>query len=246
VFKRMSELQKKAWLNAVPLFLRKAGGAIIQKRRKSVSGKKIAELLSQPNINFTSAYPLNRSVFTEKELRLILKSAAPFEQIKKIIEDVPQEAGHFLSAVSLCEINTYLQNTLLRDTDQMSMAVALEVREPFLDYRLVEFALSVSDEHKYPHSPKKLLVDSLGDLLPAEIVNRPKMGFTLPWKEWLKNDLKNFCEKNINELAGRDFCNGNEVKKLWQRFLANDPMITWSRIWHLVVLNNWLSENKIN
>ena len=56
--------------------------------------------------------------------------------------------------------------TLLRDTDQMSMAVALEVREPFLDYQLIEFVLGVNDEHKFPHTPKKLLTDSLGDLLP--------------------------------------------------------------------------------
>ncbi|MGZ4042364.1 MAG: asparagine synthase-related protein, partial [Bacteroidia bacterium] len=112
--------------------------------------------------------------------------------------------------------------------------------------KLAEFVLSVDDEHKFPHTPKKLLVDSLGDLLPPEIVNRPKMGFTLPWKEWLKNDLKTFCEKNITELSDRDFCNKNEVLRLWQRFLANDSTVTWSRVWHLVILNNWLKQNNIN
>lgn len=246
VFKRMAELQKKSWLNAVPLFIRKGGGAIVRARRKSIGGNKIAELLAQPSINFAAAYPLNRSVFTQKELSVLLNGAAPFNQIQKIIAQVPQVENHLLSAVSLSEIQTYLQNTLLRDTDQMSMAVALEVREPFLDYRLIEFAVSVNDQHKYPHTPKKLLVDSLGDLVPAEIVNRPKMGFTLPWKEWLKHDLKSFCEKNIEELGKRDFCRGAEIKSLWQRFLNNDPTVTWSRIWHLVILNHWLSENKIS
>lgn len=61
----------------------------------------------------------------------------------------------------------------------MSMAHALEVRAPFLDHELVEFVLGVNDQHKFPHTPKQLLVDSLGDLLPREIVDRPKMGFTL-------------------------------------------------------------------
>ena len=75
------------------------------------------------------------------------------------------------------ELNTYMQNVLLRDTDQMSMAHSLEVRVPFLDIDLVEFALSISDAKKYPKTPKKLLIDSLGDLLPPEILNREKMVF---------------------------------------------------------------------
>lgn len=245
VFKRMVELQKKSWLNAVPHFVRKTTGFVIKKQKKSISGNKIAELLGEPKINFNSAYPLNRSLFTQKELASLLKNSQPFNQIKKIMLNVPQIEGHLLSAVSVAELNTYLQNVLLRDADQMSMAVALEVREPFLDYRLMEFVFGINDLHKYPHSPKKLLIDSLGDLLPAEIVTRPKMGFTLPWQYWLKNELKSFCEKHIHEFSEYDFCNKNEIRKLWQRFLENDKLVTWSRIWHLVVLNNWIKENNI-
>ncbi|MES2679380.1 MAG: asparagine synthase (glutamine-hydrolyzing) [Bacteroidota bacterium] len=245
VFRRMAELQKKSWLNAIPGFARKTAGFAIRQQKRSVSGNKIAELLSEPKINFNSAYPLNRSLFTKKELDGLLKNPRPFEQIKKIMSGIPQIEDHLLSAVSIAEINTYLQNTLLRDADQMSMAVALEVREPFLDYRLIDFVLGVNDEYKFPHTPKKLLTDSLKDLLPSEIVNRPKMGFTLPWQYWLKNELKTFCEKNLKEFALYDFCYKNEVENLWLRFLSNDKTVTWSRIWHLVVLNNWLKENNI-
>lgn len=245
VFKRMSALNKKAWLNALPLFVRNTGGAIIKAKKNTVVGHKIAELLSQPTINFKTAYPLNRTVFTRKELSSFLKNADPFKEINKIVSGAAQIKDHLLSAVSICEINTYLQNTLLRDTDQMSMAVALEVREPFLDYKLIDFVLSVNDEFKFPHTPKKLLTDSLGDLLPPEIVNRPKMGFTLPWQQWLKNDLKTFCEKNIEELSSRDFCQPDAITDLWQRFLKNDPNVIWSRVWHLVVLNHWMVTNKI-
>lgn len=245
VFKRMAELQKKSWLNAFPTFSRKALGYTIQKRKKTIAGNKIEELLSQEKINFTSAYPLSRSVFTQKELSLFLKDPNPYKQINKIVSDTPQVKDHLLSAVSISEIKTYLQNILLRDADQMSMAVALEVREPFLDYKLIDFVLSVNDSMKYPHTPKKLLTDSLGELLPAEIVNRPKMGFTLPWQVWLKNELKSFCEKNINEFSEYSFCDKKEIRNLWQRFLNNDARVTWSRIWHIVVLNNWIKENNI-
>lgn len=246
VFKRVWELSKKSWLNAIPLVVRKAGGAVVRTRKNTVGGHKIAELLSQPDINFKSAYPLNRSVYTLRELGNLLSGTNPFNTINQIVSETEQIEDHLLSTVSICEIETYLQNTLLRDTDQMSMAVALEVREPFLDYKLIEFVLSVKDGFKYPHTPKKLLVDSLGELLPPEIVNRPKMGFTLPWQQWLSGELKSFCEKNIIELSERDFCKREGIKNLWLRFLNNDPNVKWSRVWHLVVLNNWMVTNNIN
>ncbi|MBI2721919.1 MAG: asparagine synthase (glutamine-hydrolyzing) [Bacteroidetes bacterium] len=246
VFKRMNDLKKKSWLNTVPVFVRKIGGEIIKKKRNTAGGQKIAEILSLPGINFNSVYPYNRTLYSYDELQRLIKNPNPFAQISKIANLAPQINQFLLSAVSICEISTYLQNTLLRDTDQMSMAVALEVREPFLDYKLIDFVLGVKDEYKYPTTPKKLLTDSLGELLPLEAVNRPKMGFTLPWQEWLKKDLRSFCEKNMDELSARDFSNKENIIGLWKRFLNNDPTVSWSRIWHLVVLNNWLVQNKIN
>ena len=246
VFKRMADLQKKSWLNAVPGFVRKTAGYAIQKQKKTIGGNKIQELLGQDKINFKSAYPLSRSLFTHKELDKLLKQANPFETMQSILSPIPQIDNHLLSAVSIAETGSYLQNTLLRDADQMSMAVALEVREPFLDYKLIEFVLGINDEMKYPHSPKKLLVDSLGDLLPGEVVNRPKMGFTLPWKHWLKNELKTFCEKNIQDLENKKLFIDGSLNDLWLRFLNGDITVTWSRLWHLIVLNNWINSNKID
>lgn len=246
VFKRMHELNTKSWLNSVPRFARKAVAQVISKKSGTISADKKAELLAEKKITFASAYPLNRSVFTQHQLKKLIPEASPFDQIKKIVENVNGKKDHLLSAVSLCEMQSYLPNVLLRDTDQMSMAVALEVREPFLDHKLIEFVLGVKDEYKYPHSPKKLLTDSLGDLLPSEIIHRPKMGFTLPWKEWMKNELKTFCEKNISELSEKNILDKQELAQLWKSFLANDPKVTWSRIWHLVVLNNWLKENQLD
>ncbi len=245
VFKRMAELRKKSWLNSVPRIGRKMGGYLIEKRRKSVAGNKISEILALPHINFVSTYPFSRSLFTYNELKRILPGANPFSNIQKIVAESPQIEGHLLSAVSVSEINTYLQNTLLRDTDQMSMAVALEVREPFLDFKLIDFVLSVSDAYKFPHTPKKLLVDSLKDLLPDEIVNRPKMGFVLPWQHWMQNELKSFCEENILQFATRGLCDRDETERLWRRFLEGDSTVTWSRVWHLIVLNNWMNTNRI-
>ena len=74
------------------------------------------------------------------------------------------------------EINTYMQNILLRDTDQMSMAHSLEVRVPFLDHRLVEFVLSVKDDH-WGEVPIVLLENSKTIII--------------------KEKLKIYCENNL-------------------------------------------------
>lgn len=246
IFKRFYELEKKVWLNAVPGLIRRAGGAYISSKKKSVQGDKTAEILGLSHVDGLNAYPVNRKLFNQKDYQHILKSKQEDDLfIKKRIKHIQTDKQHILSRCSLYEIQTYMQNVLLRDTDQMSMAVALEVRVPFLDYRLVEFALGVKDEYKYPHSPKKLLTDSLGDLLPREIIDRPKMGFSLPWKEWLKQDMKSFCEKHIHEFSKRSFVNPEAVLNLWQRFLNGDSKITWSRVWHLVVLNDWMNKHQI-
>src|SRR5690606_11559669 len=102
-----------------------------------------------------------------------------------------KEKGHFISQISRAEFYHYLQSVLLRDADQMSMASALEVRVPFLDHHLVEFVLSLPDEYKQKQNiPKSLLVESLNGLLPEEIIYRKKMGFVLPWKQWIKQELQ--------------------------------------------------------
>jgi asparagine synthase (glutamine-hydrolysing) len=136
-----------------------------------------------------------------------------------------------------------MQNVLLRDADQMSMAHALEIRVPFLDHRLIEFVLGVSDNHKYPHTPKELLTSSVGDLIPREIIDRPKMGFTFPWALWMKNELRPFCEEHLSALQQVDAIRYDAVHELWKRFLSGDPRITWSRIWPLVVLGHWVKQH---
>jgi asparagine synthase (glutamine-hydrolysing) len=243
VFRQMSAIRNRAWLNAFPTLLRKPLAGLVRLTKRTTSANKMAELLSQDNINVKSAYPLVRSLFTADELRTLSRHEFAGNPVSEIIAAIKPEAENLLSAVSRMEIQTYLQNVLLRDTDQMAMAVALEVREPFLDYHLVEYVLSVPDKFKYPHSPKKLLVDSLGDLIPPEIVNRPKMGFTLPWANWMKGELKSFCEHELAEFGERGYCNKDELNQLWKRFLNGDSLVQWSRLWHIVVLNNWIRVN---
>ena len=159
----------------------------------------------------------------------------------RIYEQLP-----LLSKISYAELQTYTLDVLLRDTDQMSMASALEVRVPFFDHRLVEYSISVPDSIKRPQSQKQLLVESLGDLLPREVVDRKKMGFVFPWEKWLRNELKAFVEERINNLANRQIFDGGAIKNVYQQFKSGDKRILWVHIWLLVVLEKWMEQNSID
>jgi asparagine synthase (glutamine-hydrolysing) len=158
--------------------------------------------------------------------------------LPETLDDFP-----LLSQVSIAEYLGYTQRTLLKDTDQMSMAVSLEVREPFFDHDLVEFVLAIPDALKYPAYPKKLLVESLNGLLPDEIVHRRKQGFLFPWSLWLKKELRAFCETHLQRMAQREFIDGGHLLAYWKRFLNNDPEVRWMEIWLFVILEYWMEKN---
>lgn len=248
IFKRAYSLQQKQWLNKVPKFVRFTGGSILKTIKPGVASEKVADVLAMDKMDLESFYPKSREVLNDAiASRLIGKSTDwKFPLIEAVYgKNSFPSTTHFLSHVSLAEIGSYMQNTLLRDADQMSMAHALEVRVPFLDYELVNYVLNVPDQMKYPTSPKKLLVDSMKDLLPNEIVNRPKMGFTFPWKDWMKEELRDLCIEHLNYLGDSAILSKSEILNLWNRFLEGDVRISWSRIWHLVVLGHWMKKNGI-
>ncbi len=251
IFRQSVYLQKLNWLNHVPLSVRKAAGSLMQAVRPSVATAKIAGILGQRKISALSAYPFFRQVLLDGQVRCLVSNQNPLpNRVAALVNDLEHDGDFMrlplLSRISVLEMTTYMHNVLLRDTDQMSMAHALEVRVPFLDHELVELVLGLPDEIKYPRSPKQLLVESLGDLLPTEIVNRPKMGFTLPFARWMRHELSGFCEERIRCLAEREQFNGAAVRRFWEDFREEKQTVSWSRIWLLVVLEHWLEKNSVS
>jgi asparagine synthase (glutamine-hydrolysing) len=250
-FKRIPKIRDKRWLLSFPKYFRRIAANALKTFKPGVASDKAAELLLLDYFDLSEVYPLSRQVLMDEVIyKLLNKSTLPPNKVTEIVLDHLSygKSGFdlpMLSKISVAEINTYLQNVLLRDTDQMSMAHSLEVRVPFLDYKLVEYLLAVPDYFKYPVTPKKLLVDALDRILPPEIVDRPKMGFTFPWENWMKNELKQFVESGLEALSKRDFFDQREIEKLWNRFLKGDPSINWSRIWYLAVLGEWLEINEV-
>jgi asparagine synthase (glutamine-hydrolysing) len=202
-----------------------------------------------------SLFPLTREVLSPGQRRALLEPTAREcgetypDSYRNLLElslrQAPAARG-LLARISYAEARTYMHDLLLRDTDQMSMAHALEVRVPLLDHVLAEYVIGLPDAHKWPGAtPKRLLVESLGGLLPREIVYRPKQGFTLPFDPWMRGPLRDFCETRLVRLGSRGLLRPEPLTRLWRAFLARDRSVSWSRVWMLVVLDEWLERHAI-
>jgi asparagine synthase (glutamine-hydrolysing) len=222
----------------------------------SVRATKTAAVLESDG-SLSAMFPLTRQLLSTEQ-RLALVEPALLERIEDkrdpydallagAYADAP-EAGLF-AQISFAEARTYMHDVLLRDTDQMSMAHALEVRVPLLDHQLVDLVSSLPDSIKQGsgETPKPLLVESLNGLLPDSIVHRPKQGFTLPFDPWMRGPLRAFCEHRLGDagLTGRGLMNATTLQRLWQSFLAGRKDVSWSRLWALVVLDSWLDAHNL-
>jgi len=245
-FTQIPEIRKYASLFRATRNIRKSilSPLVLSKSRLS----RFAEVAALPDTELASIYPLFRQIMNRGQLkRLLVTSNGNLSGLESEITNKKEliRALPFLSQITVAEYLGYTQNTLLKDTDQMSMAVALEVREPFFDHELIDLVLHVPDYLKFPQTPKKLLVDSFEGYLPPSIVDRKKQGFLFPWKLWLKTDLSSFCQARLDRIVQRDFIQGHELLSMWNRFRKGDPSVNWSSIWAFVVLEHWLEQNNI-
>jgi asparagine synthase (glutamine-hydrolysing) len=222
----------------------------------SVAARKVAGLLESDG-TVATMFPLMRQVLSEAQRQTLLAGgqgpSAPSARDPYVAELQQAYAGSFavglLSQVSYAEGWTYLQDVLLRDTDQMSMVHGLEVRVPLLDHELVEYVMGVPDVHKRPHGvPKRLLVESIKGLVPDEIVRRPKQGFVLPFEPWMRGALRAFCAERLElgRVAARGLFRPEAVQALWNAFLEGRGGVSWSRLWVLVVLEEWLERHGVS
>jgi asparagine synthase (glutamine-hydrolysing) len=143
--------------------------------------------------------------------------------------------------VSLSELRTYMLNTLLRDTDVFSMAHGLEVRVPFLDREVVEYVARLPGHLKAGRGPKSLLVGSLTDILPSEVIRRRKMGFSLPLEHWMRDSLRDDIDDALRDSSFggplASLLDPDAVGDTWKAFQAG--RVGWARAWSLYVLKSW-------
>ena len=156
--------------------------------------------------------------------------------------ELPVELPDDFARISWAELTGYMRQMLLRDSDQMSMAVSLELRVPFLDHRLVEFSLGLPASEKRRARPKGLLIEAACDLLPPAVYERPKAGFALPMSKWMRGPLASFVAEGLDHLMVEKVLPDNFVVHLRSQF--EHDQVHWTRLWSLVVLGHFFKRNQ--
>ncbi len=216
-FKRIQHLEQ---LRKLPMFLLNATRYL-----KADKYKKIAYLSHN---SYMGDYLLLRGLFVPDDIAQILNT--DIAQVERTLFDEDSSdysVKHYdMNQASWFETNLYMQNQLLRDTDVMSMSHGLEVRVPFLDEKFIQAVQSISPDIRFDeHQPKKLLIDSFADMLPAAIWNRPKMGFTFPLQQWMKQH---------HAISNESFYNNASQKSIIKKFKNNK--VHWSKAYTLYQL----------
>ncbi len=139
---------------------------------------------------------------------------------------------------------TYLPDCLMVKADVASMANSLELRAPFLDYRLVELAARIPASLKRQGMSGKLILKKVAkDLLPTMVLNKPKTGFGIPLAEWFRKDMKGLLTDTLlsEQFAKRGLFFPPFVRKMVDEHLNGSR--DWSnRLWALVFLELWYRE----
>jgi asparagine synthase (glutamine-hydrolysing) len=150
-------------------------------------------------------------------------------------------------SISFEELRQYTIPLLLKDTDQFSMAHALEVRVPLLDYRLVNYMASLKSSFRFDESQSYLkyhLVQAFKDELPEEVYTRKKRGFVLPMEQWMRKELNVFIKESLFDSPLSSLLDASAIQSIWIDFLNQKSRIKWSQVWLLAVLGRWMQYQK--
>ncbi|MFN5323517.1 MAG: asparagine synthase (glutamine-hydrolyzing) [Bacteroidota bacterium] len=158
--------------------------------------------------------------------------------------------GSKMEQIFRSDMSLVLPGDMLVKVDMMSMANSLEVRVPFLDYRVVDFALKLPASYRISASQGKLVLrEAFREMLPAELFNRPKHGFEVPLLKWFRTELRGLIE---NDLLSDEFVisqgifEPDRISELRQRLFSANPGDIEARIWGLIVFQYWWKNNMIN
>jgi asparagine synthase (glutamine-hydrolysing) len=145
--------------------------------------------------------------------------------------------------VLLTDIRLVLLSDMLVKVDMMSMANSIEVRSPFLDKRVVDFAFGLPATYKIDGKMKKKLVqDAFREMLPTALYDRPKHGFEIPMLDWLRKELWGLINNDLlekNFIVQQGIFDADTIENLKRKLKSNNPEDSHATIWALIVFQYW-------
>jgi asparagine synthase (glutamine-hydrolysing) len=216
----------------------------LPKSRNSKMGNKIRQLEK-----FAEGAKLNEkgrywrwAGFTsdEKQENILLKKSDEVESRKK---EILKNINSDYNSILLTDVQLVLENDMLVKVDRMSMSQSLEVRVPFLDHKIVDFAFSLPGNFKIDNKQrKKILKDAFKTYLPDELYHRGKQGFEVPLLKWFHSDLQSMITDDLlndSFIKEQGIFDASGISKLKEQLFSNNPNDAVAKVWALIVFQYW-------
>lgn len=225
-------------LMVVPRPLRRVGGSVLDLARPDGRLGKIADLLGMDH--GADLYRMMVSHTRAPEKLVLGARELPTALTGRDLDGL--DDGDFRDYAMYLDMRSYLPDDILVKLDRASMAVSLESRVPMLDHRIVEFALGLPLSIKVRGAQTKWpLRQILYRHVPAEMMERPKMGFGVPIDSWLRGPLRDWAQDLLapDRLAREGFFNPKKVNRLWADLLAGQGLRHFN-LWGILMFQAWL------
>ena len=231
------------WVKKVSFFfkisysLRKVFSYLIPFKFFGKKGKSIKNIFLCPTID-----TFIESIFIGFDSILLKKDNKWLDQYR----DYKYNSGDEIQKTSDLNIKLWLENDSNVKVDRSSMAYSVEVRSPFLDYRIVEYARTLPVNFRFKGSfRKKILRDILTEYIPEKVFDAPKMGFGVPIKNWIRKELYDqFTNVTNSDLLARfDLIDIKKIEKMFNAHIEEKADYS-AYLWRIFVLQKWLEKNE--
>jgi asparagine synthase (glutamine-hydrolysing) len=198
--------------------------------------RKLQAVLSNWTGDAKGAYPFAVGYWLPREIRSLLGA---YEDQRISLTTM---GASLMTSMMLWDMKYYLPEDILTKVDRATMSASLEGRDPFLDHRIIEFALRLPLRFKYRHGRTKYILHRLlKRYLPDHLFNRPKQGFAVPIYTWLHDDLMDMVDTYLSPdaLTEQDELDPEVVRKTVSEFRKKNGSVAVDRIWLLLVFMMW-------
>jgi len=251
-YRRHQVLKMEVIFNKIPEFVRSIIAGMVNMVPGSSAGvrraKKVAKDLDKSTYERLSGYfqwlPYSQvfNLFTA-DWKSKLRDYNPSNNLINLNQEIPDEKN-LLNQILYWELKTFLVDHNLNYTDKLSMAVGIEVRVPFLDLELVDFATKIPPDLKMKGTETKYILKKVAErYLPHEVIYRPKAGFGAPVRKWVTEDLDEMIGRylSVEQLNKRGIFDATAVWSLIQDNKKGKIDASYS-IWALVAIESWMQQ----
>ncbi len=233
-----NESQVSSKIYALPSVLKKPLSALSRIMPDGMKGK---QLLWRGTTPLEKRYIGNAFIFDENEKKKILKTASDTVHYSDITSPIYAECEHLspMTRMQYVDMHTWLRGDILVKGDRLSMAHSLEVRVPFLDREVFRVAAKLTDSDKLSHNTTKYALRyAFRDLVDEETFMRPKLGYPVPVRKWLKNELYDWARDIIENSSADEFIDKRYALELLRRH-RDGSEDNYRKLWTILVFARW-------